>query len=180
MSTGKAEATEQRTEDPPAVVPRSRANPDVAVVEADDEVGGRERRSALKASLATGLSLVVLVVGVIVASTVTGQGSLWPYVIAGAGVMVLSTVSFLSFFVARDMRHAIAASFVLTYFSVVSLLLFLPGIRESLFGTAGPPTAASSAGTRIITELTRYVGLIVSAYFVGSGIEGGLKARARK
>lgn len=99
------------------------------------------------------------------------EGSLLPFVTASVTVFLVSGATFLSFYWVNDIRHAIAASFVMTYFAILAILLFLPGIRQSLFEN-------EAIGAGLVGNLTQFVSIIVSAYFVGSAVEAGIAGRS--
>lgn len=103
----------------------------------------------------------LLAVGTSLVSMFTGA-TFWPYVVSAACAVVAFFLLFLGFLRLRgSIRDAIAGSFLLGYFWLLSQLLFLPGIRDGLL--------QNPSGQLVFQQFTVIVGIVVAFYFAASG-----------
>jgi hypothetical protein len=108
--------------------------------------------AGIAALLAVGTSLVSMFAG----------ATFWPYVVSAACAVVAFFLLFLGFLRLRgSIRDAIAGSFLLGYFWLLSQLLFLPGIRDGLL--------QNPSGQLVFQQFTVIVGIVVAFYFAASG-----------
>ena len=119
-------------------------------------------------------ALAVIFVGLTVATCVVNAkakpGSNWPYGVAAASAATVFALSFFIFFVRRrTLREAIAGSVLIGYFFVLSLMLFIPGLRNTLF--------TGDAGRAIYTQFTVMVTTIVGSFFVAEAVVAHAKTK---
>jgi hypothetical protein len=103
----------------------------------------------------------LLAIGTSLVSKFAGD-AFWPYVASAACAVVAFFLLFLGFLRLRgSIRDAVAGSFLLGYFWLLSQLLFLPGLRDGLLQNA--------SGQLVFQQFTVIVGIVVAFYFVASG-----------
>ena len=103
----------------------------------------------------------LLAIGTSLVSKFAGD-TFWPYMASAACAVVAFFLLFLGFLRLRgSIRDAIAGSFLLGYFWLLSQLLFLPGLRDGLL--------RDPSGQLVFQQFTVIVGIVVAFYFVASG-----------
>jgi hypothetical protein len=102
----------------------------------------------------------LLAIGTSLVSKFAGD-AFWPYVASAACAVVAFFLLFLGFLRLRgSIRDAVAGSFLLGYFWLLSQLLFLPGLRDGLLQNA--------SGQLVFQQFTVIVGIVVAFYFAAS------------
>jgi hypothetical protein len=102
----------------------------------------------------------LLAIGTSLVSKFAGD-TFWPYVASAACAVVAFFLLFLGFLRLRgSIRDAVAGSFLLGYFWLLSQLLFLPGLRDGLLQNA--------SGQLVFQQFTVIVGIVVAFYFAAS------------
>jgi hypothetical protein len=103
----------------------------------------------------------VSAIGTSLVNTFAGNTS-WAYVTSAACAVVALFLLFLGFLRLRgSIRDAVAGSFLLGYFWLLSQLLFVPGLRGGLL--------QNPSGQLVFQQFTVIVGIVVAFYFVASG-----------
>ena len=103
----------------------------------------------------------LLAIGTALVSTFAGN-TFWPYLAGAAFAVVAFLLLFLGFLRLRgSIRDAVAGSFLLGYFWLLSQLLFVPGLRDGLL--------QNPSGQLVFQQFTVIVGIVVAFYFVASG-----------
>jgi hypothetical protein len=103
----------------------------------------------------------LLAIGTSLVSTFAGN-TFWAYVGSAACAVVAFFLLFLGFLRLRgSIRDAVAGSFLLGYFWLLSQLIFLPGLRDGLL--------TNPSGQLVFQQFTVIVGIVVAFYFVASG-----------
>jgi len=103
----------------------------------------------------------LLAIGTSLVSTFAGN-TFWPYLAGAAFAVVAFLLLFLGFLRLRgSIRDAVAGSFLLGYFWLLSQLLFVPGLRDGLL--------QNPSGQLVFQQFTVIVGIVVAFYFVASG-----------
>ena len=103
----------------------------------------------------------LLAIGTALVSTFAGN-TFWPYLAGAAFAVVTFLLLFLGFLRLRgSIRDAVAGSFLLGYFWLLSQLLFVPGLRDGLL--------QNPSGQLVFQQFTVIVGIVVAFYFVASG-----------
>jgi hypothetical protein len=103
----------------------------------------------------------LLAIGTSLVSKFAGD-AFWPYMASAACAVVAFFLLFLGFLRLRgSIRDAIAGSFLLGYFWLMSQLLFLPGLRDGLL--------RDPSGQLVLQQFTVIVGIVVAFYFAASG-----------
>ena len=103
----------------------------------------------------------LLAIGTSLVSTFAGN-TFWAYVASAACALVTFFLLFLGFLRLRgSIRDAVAGSFLLGYFWLLSQLLFLPGLRDGLL--------QNPSGQLVFQQFTVIVGIVVAFYFAASG-----------
>jgi hypothetical protein len=102
----------------------------------------------------------LLAIGTSLVSTFAGN-ALWAYVASAACAVFTFLLLFLGFLRLRgSIRDAVAGSFLLGYFWLLSQLLFLPGLRDGLLQNA--------SGQLVFQQFTVIVGIVVAFHFAAS------------